>query len=513
MDGGRHSARRFASFTLEQEAAIELAIDAEKITEATTVSGPIRPLPSSVDYLEGVMQLRDDTIPVINLKKRLKLPRTGYPPDAKVAVIQMSNLRFGVLFDDIRDVLRVPPERIHPLPPGLLTAQSVITDLIKLDQGRTLERIDLQRLIGAPCEVAQVEAQGRDRPGPGIAPEKHYSRYVVFTCRGRDYGVGVDRTQEITWLADIDDEFKDDLIEGTLKLRGDSIPLLSASRLLQAASGGDETGADSRVLVLQSDDFRYGLIVDRICEIISVEDKAIMPIPHSGHERVHGIFQRPDGKNIMLIEVNALIEDHRQALRSVARLKSANANGGRDTETDRACCRGAVSTDCYLIFSIGKNFAVALTDVQEIIEAAELMDLPAATGYDQRVLNLRGTIVPVINLRQFLGFDDDTPAENKKLIIAIHEERRIALEVDNILTLHKQVQSRATPSLNPRLQERQDALDRLIEFTDETGSAEHVLVINIKAIINNHLGAVSTAQAITAKEQAHDNRNQTQPSA
>ena len=190
MDGDRPIARRFASFTLEQGAAIEMAIEAENITEATTFSGPIRALPSCVDYVEGFMRLRDDSIPVINLKKRLNLPRTTYPPDAKVAVIQMSGLRFGVLFDDIRDVLLVPPERIHPLPPGLLTAQSVITDLIKLDQGRTLERIDLQRLIGAPSEVAQAEAQGRDHPGLDIAPEKHYSRYVVFTCRGRDYGVG-----------------------------------------------------------------------------------------------------------------------------------------------------------------------------------------------------------------------------------------------------------------------------------------------------------------------------------
>ena len=75
----------FASFVLDREQDLEIALKAEQVAEATAIQGPIRKLPGSIDCLEGIMQLRNDVIPVINLKKRLGLGRNDYDPAAKVA--------------------------------------------------------------------------------------------------------------------------------------------------------------------------------------------------------------------------------------------------------------------------------------------------------------------------------------------------------------------------------------------------------------------------------------------
>jgi purine-binding chemotaxis protein CheW len=241
-------------------------------------------------------------------------------------------------------------------------------------------------------------------------------------------------------------------------------------------------------------------------EIISIPDTAILPLPRTGNGTVSGIYQRETGGNIMLIRFERLIDSQQRELRCVARLKSNNED--IDRQEKRTQARHLITANCYLVFSIGRNFAIELADVQEIIEPHALMDLPATSGFDGRVLNLRGRIVPVINLTTFYGLPEEGSAQDKKLIIARSQGRTIALAVDRILTIYKQERYLHTPSLNPQLSRRKDTLDRLIEFVGDTGVKEHVLIINVQAMMDNHLdmNTISTVNdnKIEIKENDHD---------
>jgi purine-binding chemotaxis protein CheW len=491
MDCSRTTEFRFASFIIDGEKPIEFAINAESMLEATSVCSEIQPLPTSMEHLEGFMHLRDDTIPIINMKKRLGLPRTDYGTGAKIAVVRWEDLRFGLLFDDIKDVLLVSESCIHPVHPALLTQESLISRMIKLDNGqRTLQLLDLNRILDTGGHSGESPAGDRDGAAPAIKSEKSYSRHVVFSSRGQDFGVPVEQVQEITFLSDIDDIFKNASIEGALRLRGHAIPVLSAARLLQGDGVEPDLGEDARILVLKTADCRYGLLVDGIREIVATAADDIMPMPRNSLECIRGIYQKPDGTNIMLIRMNDLIADQRDELQAMGRAEAGADDAGTPSDRDRY--KHLITADCYLIFSITRNFAIQLNDVQEIIESRNLMHLPESTGYDRRVLNLRGAIIPVINLRRFYGYEDGSePPEDPKLIIARSDARVIAFEVDRILTICKQVQYQKTPSLNPQLSDKQDTLDRLIEYVGETGVMEHVLVVNVGAIMDNHLGPAS----------------------
>lgn len=500
IDGGQ---ARYASFSLDGSKRIEVAINAEKVLEATPITGVIQPLPAGVPWLEGFMHLRDDAIPVVNMKKRLGLPLTDYAADAKVAVVAIAQHRFGLLFDDIKDVMMVDDAALVPIHPALQTAESIISDLIKLENGRRImERLDLKNLFGSVDLMEQIQEMAPNPKTAGDAAEQTISRYVVFTSLDQEYGVPVEQVQEITFLSEVDDVFKNDSIEGAVKLRGHSIPVVDAARLLQSQPKNHEYGQDTRVLVLNADTFQYGLIVDTVREIISIPDGAILPLPGNGYAAVSGVYQRPGENNIMLIQVDALIRSRQRELRSVARLKATGEtiNVGADSVESRHL----ITSDCYLVFSIGRNFAIELNDVQEIIEPGGLMELPASNGCDRRVLNLRGTIVPVVNLRIFYGYADDDACRDKKLIIARSQSRIVAFEVDRIQTIHKQVQFQHTPSLNPQLSGKKDTLDRLIEFVGDSGVKEHVLVINVKAVMDNHLGMPApenkTSEKVIPKE-------------
>jgi purine-binding chemotaxis protein CheW len=516
-----HQERRFASFVLDSGNLIEFAIHADQVLEATPISGSIQPLPGSMSYLEGLMHLRDEAIPVINMKRRLGLPVTEYAEDAKVAVVSVSQIRLGLLFDDIRDVFVVDREEIAPVPTAFQTSEGIISNLIKLEQGRrTMELIDLKRLLGDGDEVAQMRQSEMDVT-PSHAPARQtYFRFVIFSSLGQKYGVPVERVQEITFLSQIDDMFKNDVIEGAVELRGHSIPVLNASKLLQTQSQNQQADENTRVLIINAESFQYGMIVDHVHEIIAITEDDILDLPRKGHDTVYGVYQRQDGSNIILLQVDTLIETQAKELQSVARLKSTQEKEHGDGGQLQS--RHLITADCYLVFSIGRNFAIELNDVQEIIETRDLLTLPASTGFDRRVLNLRGRVVPVINLHTFYGLTEENAAEDKKLIIARNGERIVALEVDRILTIYKQVQYSRTPSLNPQLSSKKDTLDRLIEFVGESGIKEHVLVINIGAMMDNHLHMtpsdpvsstdveIPTGTERDIKENNHDNHSKTQ---
>lgn len=485
----------FASFILDREAGIEIALPAEQVLEAIPVGSPIQALPSGASFLEGLMPLRDDIIPVINLKKRLNLATTHYPRDAKVAVVQNRNKRFGLLFDDIRDVLRVPAEAIEHLDDFLLTDHAVINDLIKLEQGRrTLELLDLGRLLPASEGMVDLAVP----PDQAPARERTYSRFVIFSCRGQVYGIPVQDAREISFFANIDVTFQSGKIEGALQLRGQTIPVLCSARLLGCPQEELNPTEDTRILVMQTSNMLFGLVVDRVHQILVVADDTIMRIPGAHLPHLQGVCDTVGFSNIMLLDVLALINTQAATINAVTRM--GHGRDGQTLQTETAA-RHIITEHCYLVFTIGKHYAIELKDVQEILDCGDFMPIANGSGLVHGIINLRGRVVPVIGLRQFFGCPEavTTPATGK-LIIGRANGNLVALLVDEIVTIYKQEQYHATPSLRPELQAKKDALDRLIEFINGEGLKEHVLVVNVANILRNHLQIEDYAESLPPVE-------------
>ncbi len=476
----------FASFVLDRELDLEMALLAEDVTEAAKVSRKIQPLPSSVDFLEGVMQLREEFIPIINLKRRLGLQETSYNENAKVAVVTVLNQRLGLLFDDIKEIFKVENSAITPVHPTLQTNDKIISNLIKHNEtNRALELLDLNYLFLEEQTSASIEESLK----PSLNEEKQiidrqYSHYVIFNCTGREYGVKVEHAQELSFLSDIDELYKDDHIEGALQLRGHTIPIVDASTFLNNIKVENPLSEHRRILVLMSDEILFGLLIDKARQIIAVPEDEILPMPASDNNNVIGIFQQADGKDIMLLDVDGLISSKSSQFKSIGRIRKDVDETGKSLDITH----NIITENCYLVFSISKNFAIELVDIQEIIECHEILNIPAATGINDGVINLRGEIIPVVNLRRFYNFPEkSTTQSGTKLIICRLKSQIVALEVDNIVTIYKQEKFYATPSLKPQFKKVQDTLDRLIEFKDNLGIAEHVLVVNVHNLAQNHL--------------------------
>ncbi len=69
--------------------------------------------------------------------------------------------------------------------------------------------------------------------------------------------------------------------------------------------------------------------------------------------------------------------------------------------------RSNVKADKYLSFYLGKEeFAIAVSSVKEIIGIQEITHVPQMPVYVKGVLNLRGKVIPIINMRRKCGLPE-----------------------------------------------------------------------------------------------------------
>lgn len=93
--------------------------------------------------------------------------------------------------------------------------------------------------------------------------------------------------------------------------------------------------------------------------------------------------------------------------------------------------------DKYLTFEIGvKTFGINIEPVKEIIEYEQLTRIPMTPGYIRGVVNLRGNVVPIIDLANRMNLDGREISKRTCLIIlqlaAADETMDIGILVDSV---------------------------------------------------------------------------------
>jgi purine-binding chemotaxis protein CheW len=97
-----------------------------------------------------------------------------------------------------------------------------------------------------------------------------------------------------------------------------------------------------------------------------------------------------------------------------------------------------------LVFEMdGQRFGLHVSDVQELLQAVTVTPLPNAPVLVEGVINLRGQVVPVLDLRKALGLPARPVEPNDHLVVAQANSRRMVLRVDRALDLVRPPESDA----------------------------------------------------------------------
>lgn len=94
--------------------------------------------------VEGMIQLRDQVIAVINLATLLSKSANGIEPD-RVIVLEFNRMKVGVLVHSVSRIYRISWEQVEP--PGPMVGCTQITGLVKMAD-RIILVLDFEKIIG-----------------------------------------------------------------------------------------------------------------------------------------------------------------------------------------------------------------------------------------------------------------------------------------------------------------------------------------------------------------------------
>jgi purine-binding chemotaxis protein CheW len=107
----------------------------------------------------------------------------------------------------------------------------------------------------------------------------------------------------------------------------------------------------------------------------------------------------------------------------------------------------------FLTCKLGdETYGLDILQVQEIREVNEVTRVPHVASYVRGVINLRGAIVPIVDLGLLFGFAEPLPIANASAIVLDYAGRKVGLVVSSVSDVIALAEHEiaATPELGAR---------------------------------------------------------------
>jgi purine-binding chemotaxis protein CheW len=141
------------SFKLGNE---EYGVDIAQVQEIIRMV-EITHVPRAPHFMEGVINLRGQLIPIIDLRTRFGMPRIPATKSTRIVVSEIGTKRVGMVVDSVSEVLNIPIENVEDAPEMVSgVGTEYIQGVGKLND-RLIIMLDLTMVISAE-EKQQLEA-------------------------------------------------------------------------------------------------------------------------------------------------------------------------------------------------------------------------------------------------------------------------------------------------------------------------------------------------------------------
>lgn len=139
--------------------AEEFGVNIREVREINRMMEITR-VPHAPAFVEGVINLRGQVLPVVDVRSRFGLEPGKRDKGTRIVVVELPDKVVGFIVDSVSEVLRVSTSLIEPAP--ALTGgidSAYIRGVVKL-QDRLLILLDLQRLLshGEARELSELNA-------------------------------------------------------------------------------------------------------------------------------------------------------------------------------------------------------------------------------------------------------------------------------------------------------------------------------------------------------------------
>lgn len=369
----------YASFGL---GAQEYALDVKYVSEVVNLPSSVAPMPLAPDFLLGIFNLRGAIIPMLDARRLLGAGALEAPAsDAKVVVVEHCGVRLGLLVDKTGRVLRPRAEEQVVFTYEDSSPHRVVKGVLKI--GDALIRVlDLDRLItleDVPHGMSNMAGVGRAK--------LQRRRCIIFR--------------------------------------------VGQMRLAFPINGIDE-------IVLALGQARVGMLVDAVESIEAYADDELLYVPAVSQHKASmflGCLDLGERGHVLVLDSAGVLDNH-----ELARI-TGNFSTLFTAKEETAVRRQRVEQrQPFLWFTARDAFALPMPAVREIIDcSSELIAMPGAADYVAGMVDLRGTLVTVIDVRAFYRLDggDSAPVqpELRRIVILDQGDMLLGLLVDSVQSI------------------------------------------------------------------------------
>jgi purine-binding chemotaxis protein CheW len=413
---------QLVTFTLD---GVEFGLDIAKVQEITQRSN-ITQVPGSPSFIIGVLNLRGQIIPVIDCRLRFHLAPTEPTSKTRIIVMSLAGQPTGLQVDAVAEVVKLDDFALRETPPLVAGVKSDYLAGMVQAGSRLITLIDLDKILDSD-EFGQREAmlQG-NAAGSSLGWTDHTQAseedveddlpFVTFGLGKESFGLNLECVEEIVELPPVT-KVPDapDYVMGVICIRDKVIPLLNLFHMFNVEPSNKEvTTEDTMVILIAIGTAKMGIVVDCIQEIIHIKDKDLHPVPQTLKEeestRLEGVVMRSDRMVSVLKVIEILSHEDQQKITNMAK-----EMGLQETSESETASTEEISV---VAFSLGHEvYGMELQEVREIIMVGLVTPVPRAPTFILGVLNLRGEIIPVIDLRMRFGLEHVDNTDLSRIIV------------------------------------------------------------------------------------------------
>src|SRR5919201_1718459 len=104
-------------------------------------------VPRAPSFVEGVINLRGKVIPVVDLRRRFRLPVAEHTRASRIVVVELGDHVVGIVVDGVSEVLRVNTATIEPPSPVVAGIDSAYLSGIAKVGDELIILLDLDRVL------------------------------------------------------------------------------------------------------------------------------------------------------------------------------------------------------------------------------------------------------------------------------------------------------------------------------------------------------------------------------
>lgn len=117
----------------------------EKVSEITRV-------PNAPSYVKGVINLRGEVVPVLDLRKRFHFPPAPLTEESRVIILSVDEMIVGILVDSSSEVLTIEGDAIDHTASLITTFEDDYINGIGKVNERMIIMVDVLKILGISLE-------------------------------------------------------------------------------------------------------------------------------------------------------------------------------------------------------------------------------------------------------------------------------------------------------------------------------------------------------------------------